>query len=148
MGMLHKRTATSAHNGNFEQCSSWIRQNSMSCQVQQLTAQYIRWNKSRCAEGALPMINHIATHLKHISSCGRAMTFIDYHGYPVFARWLCPPVQQTFNHMGPRSFRHIRPPLIASVALTRPLRGLHPKALSSYSCLVQYEFLANSILAM
>src|SRR5438270_518063 len=99
MRMLHKRAATPAHNCNFEQCSSGIRQNPMSGQVQQLTAQYVRSNKSRCAECTLPMVDHIATHLKHIRSCGRAMTFIDYHGYPVFARWLCSPSQQTFNHM-------------------------------------------------
>src|SRR5215471_3326214 len=145
MRVLHERTTTPAHNSNFEQRSSWICQNTMGCQVQQLAAQHVRWDKRRSAEGTFPMVNQITTHLKHISGCGGAMTFVDYHGNPICAWWLCSPGQQTFNHMCPRSFRHIRPPRIVSVALTQPLRDLHPRALSSYCCLVQYGFPAGSI---
>src|SRR2546423_3711132 len=111
MRVLHEGSATPTHNGDFQQCSSGICQDSMGCQVQQLTTQYIRRNKSRGTEGALPVVNQIATHLKHISCRGRAMSFIDNHGYSALARWLGPPCQQTFNHVRPRSLRHIRPPL-------------------------------------
>src|SRR5712692_2806990 len=111
MRALHESAATPTYNSNFEQCSPRIRQNAMGCQVQQLTSQYVRRNKSRCAERAFPVVDQISTHLKHISCRGRAMSFIDNHGYSALARWLCPPCQQTLNHVRPRSLRHIRPPL-------------------------------------
>src|SRR6266700_4335344 len=145
MRMLHECSATPTHNGDFQQCSSGICQDALGCQVSQLTTEYIRGNKSRGTEGAFPMVNQIATHIKHISCCGRAMSFIDNHGYSALARWLCPPCQQTLNHVRPRSLRHIRPPLIVSLAPPLPSLNPRPMAQPLYFCPVLYAFPADSI---
>src|SRR5260221_13729708 len=101
MRALHESAATPTYNSNFEQCSPRIRQNAMGCQVQQLTSQYVRRNESRCAERAFPVVDQISTHLKHIGSCGRAMSFIDNHAYSALSRCHCPPLHRTATHKAP-----------------------------------------------
>src|SRR5258707_15327316 len=101
MRALHESAATPTYNSNFEQCSPRIRQNAMGCQVQQLTSQYVRRNESRCAERAFPVVDQISTHLKHIVSCGLAMSFIDNPGYSAPVRLLDSPRQQTVDLVRP-----------------------------------------------
>src|ERR1700686_583645 len=62
--MLHKWTATAMHNGDFQKCPAWIRQDAACRELQQLAPQHIRRHKGRGAKGAFPVVDTVTAHLE------------------------------------------------------------------------------------